>query len=191
MTVTGAKAVNPVRIVKRCDDFHGIVAAVHGRLQRRLERELSCLSDVVSLACANECQMFLLARLFGAEPAAAASAAGSSQRCGTCSWCTTQKPLELTFPPQPAAGQEQEQAEIPADKWLTLTNSLTSPKVSPLVRHSPRAMVRYAFGVQSPAICEAKMHLSNPIFGIMRGVVSFETMMSAAERHLGKRDADM
>jgi hypothetical protein len=104
------------------------------------------MDQVTNLITGRQCFALSLAKHFGDE------LPENKQACGHCTWCETQRPVELKKPPQ-----------VPWDSKAFAQVLLAVPD-----RDDARFLARVAFGIGSPRVTSSKLSKS-PVFGSMEG----------------------
>ena len=140
-----------------------IAAELYRRFEKREERELARLQEVLAFAASDSCQWRLLCARFGqtlAEP------------CGSCSWCSGVSADSRTIE-QPSGPQQ------PGNSFSGLSAELRGELEElageyPQALGHPRQKARFLAGLSSPALTKA--HLGkHPSFGKL-GEVPFAVL---------------
>ena len=126
----------------------------------RQDREIERLQQLLQLFTHDGCMVSALGAYFG-EPL--------PQPCGHCSWCETEKAVEL------GQGRGVDADSIDPARWAQL---LEVRSQHPDVFASPRAVARFACGVTSPQLVKARL-TKHALFGALVDV-PFATILQAA-----------
>lgn len=132
--------------VHRPESVEDLIADLADRFQRREQREVRRLSQVVDLVSHDGCQTNSLVGYFGEFRDAP---------CGNCTWCRVGRPHSLPDPQSPPA--------LPAGLDIPAFRSLR--KTHPEALREPRQAARFLCGLTSPALTKAKL-TRNPLFGV-------------------------
>jgi hypothetical protein len=144
-----AKGVENVYLVLKplpttVQERNSLADSVYKELEIREQQDLSRMDQVTDLITGQQCFALSLAKHFGDE------LPENKQACGHCTWCETQRPVELKKPPQ-----------VPWDARKFAKVLAAVPD-----RDDARYLARIAFGIGSPRATIAKLSKS-PVFGSM------------------------
>jgi ATP-dependent DNA helicase RecQ len=132
-------------LVERPRSVEDLIADLANRFQRREQREVERVSQVLDLVTHAGCQTNALVGYFGEF---------RNEPCGHCTWCRTGQPRSLPnpdpLPPLPAA--------------LDVVTFRSLRKSHPEALGEPRQAARFLCGLSSPALTKAKLN-RNPLFG--------------------------
>ena len=145
--------------LKMPDDLAALAEMLYQRTQKREQREIARLGQVVDLVAHDGCQVAALCAHFAER---------LPGPCGHCSWCLGGgKPVAV--PPRQAP-------TIDEGTWR-LAMALRAEH--PEILSDPRAVTRLLCGVSSPRLARAKL-TSDPLFGAL-GHVPFGVVLRRAE----------
>jgi ATP-dependent DNA helicase RecQ len=131
--------------IERPPNVQALIAELTNRFQRREQREVERVAQVIDLVLMDGCQTNALVQYFGEIRTAP---------CGHCTWCSSRRPQSLSnlhvLPPLPA--------ELNVSVLLSLRKSY------PEALGEPRQAARFLCGLNSPALTKAKL-TRNSLFG--------------------------
>ncbi len=152
---------NRFAVLEKPSDLDVLAADLHGRTERREERELSRIRQILALFQHEGCLAGELGAHFGEH---------LQEPCGHCSWCLGKKALLL--PPR-------QRPHVDESRWKEV-EAIRAEKAALL--GDSRALARFLCGLSTPKSSKAKLG-SHPLFGIF-----FEVPFAAVlERAEGKR----
>ncbi len=153
-----AGVCNRFALLEKPGDLDALAADLYKRTERREERELSRITQVLGLFQHEGCLAGKLGSHFGEE---------LPEPCGHCSWCRTKE--ALTLPPRA-------RPIVDESRWDEV-EALRVEKQELL--GSPRALARFLCGLSTPRTSRARLS-SHPLYGAFSEV----PFMSVLERAL-------
>ena len=133
-----AGVVNIYRVLKDLpnagEEMQRIVDALYRELEIREQQELQRMDQVIGLITGTTCFARVLSNHFGDI------LPDQAQKCGHCTWCETNKAVEVVSPPR---------VEWNSRAFLNILNAIPD-------RDDPRFLARVAFGIISPRVQKSK-----------------------------------